>query len=536
MSSAPTPRIGTSAARYAKLESERNVYLARARTCARYTIPSLIRPTDGTGTPPMLKTPNQSVGAWGTNNLSSKLTVTLFPPSMPCFRLEPAEAVLQQQQGANKAYIANINAALGKAERKTAKKAEASGDRVAFNEALKHLIVCGNVLTYDSGKNIRVFHLDRYVVLRDPRGQVLEIIVKETVAPAALPNDFLKALKDNPEWDKRVNTDQFDRSLDIYTHIKRSGEFFKVSQECFGETLPKSHGRYPVDSCPWLALRMYRVDGESYGPSYVEHYLGDLRSLDILSKAVVDGSQASAKFLTLVDPASLTKIADIVDAENGDVLPGREQDVHVLQSNKQMDLGVAQQSAAKIEERLSYAFLLNSAIQRKGERVTAEEVRYMAQELDDALGGVYALLTQELQLPYIKNKLRELQAQGVLPFLPPELVEPVIITGLDALGRGQDRARLRSFLEDVAVLGPENINKYIVVSEYLTRDATALGVDTAGLVRDDEEVQQMEKQSQMQALVQQLGPNFINAMGGVAGKRVDAAAATNTQEPPAEAV
>ena len=63
------------------------------------------------------------------------------------------------------------------------------------------------------------------------------------------------------------------------------------------------------------------------------------------------------------------------------------------------DFRVAQESAQKIEERLAAAFLLNSSVQRDAERVTAEEVRFMAQELESTLGGVYSVLSQEFQLP-----------------------------------------------------------------------------------------------------------------------------------------
>ncbi|WP_416142518.1 portal protein [Escherichia coli] len=44
----------------------------------------------------------------------------------------------------------------------------------------------------------------------------------------------------------------------------------------------------------------------------------------------------------------------------------------------------------------------NSAVQRTGERVTAEEIRYVASELEDTLGGVYSILSQELQLPLVR--------------------------------------------------------------------------------------------------------------------------------------
>ena len=59
---------------------------------------------------------------------------------------------------------------------------------------------------------------------------------------------------------------------------------------------------------------------------------------------------------------------------------------------------VSLQAITRIEERLAFDFLLNSAIQRKAERVTAEEIRYMAQELETAQGGVYSILSQEMQL------------------------------------------------------------------------------------------------------------------------------------------
>ena len=40
---------------------------------------------------------------------------------------------------------------------------------------------------------------------------------------------------------------------------------------------------------------------------------------------------------------------------------------------------------SKIEQRLSYAFLLNASVIRDSERTTAEEVRMTAQELQDSL-------------------------------------------------------------------------------------------------------------------------------------------------------
>ncbi|MBX9279900.1 portal protein, partial [Klebsiella pneumoniae] len=76
------------------------------------------------------------------------------------------------------------------------------------------------------------------------------------------------------------------------------------------------------------------------------------------------------------------------------------------------------------------------------ERVTAEEIRYVASELEDTLGGVYSILSQELQLPLVRVLLKQLQATQQIPELPKEAVEPTISTGLEAIGRGQDLDKL----------------------------------------------------------------------------------------------
>ena len=72
---------------------------------------------------------------------------------------------------------------------------EVSNDRVAMFEALKHLIVGGNVLLYLTDKGLKVYPLEKFVSKRDEVGNVLEIITNETVHPQALPSDFLEMIK-----------------------------------------------------------------------------------------------------------------------------------------------------------------------------------------------------------------------------------------------------------------------------------------------------------------------------------------------------
>ncbi|EON3359689.1 portal protein, partial [Yersinia enterocolitica] len=121
-------------------------------------------------------------------------------------------------------------------------------------------------------------------------------------------------------------------------------------------------------------------------------------------------------------------------------------DIAYLQVNKTTDYQMIQNMIGQIQQRLATAFLLNSAVQRQAERVTAEEIRYMADQLEQVMTGVYSVLNQELQLPIIRVLLNQLQATQKIPDLPKEALSPNISTGVEALGRGQDLDKLNQFV------------------------------------------------------------------------------------------
>ena len=155
---------------------------------------------------------------------------------------------------------------------------------------------------------------------------------------------------------------------------------------------------------------------------------------------------------------------------------------------------------------------MNSSVQRNAERVTAEEIRYMAGELEDALGGIYSILSQEFQLPLVNRLLLQMQKQRKVPALPKGIVQPTITTGLEALGRGHDLNKLAAMLEQLGQLGPETLMKYMNIGDYISRVGTSLGIDMKGLIKSDEEIQQEAQQQMMQQTGQQLAPQAFDAV------------------------
>jgi len=111
--------------------------------------------------------------------------------------------------------------------------------------------------------------------------------------------------------------------------------------------------------------------------------------------------------------------------------------------------------------------------------------------------------------------LMVLQRNGELPKIPKDLVNPTIVAGINALGRGQDRESLTSFIMTIAqTLGPEAMMQYINPDEAIKRLAAAQGIDVLNLVKSMEDRQaEMDAQAQQEQdmAMMQAVPNALKA-------------------------
>lgn len=507
--------VGRAAQRYQAMWLAREPFLRRARQCAELTIPYLIPPQDWTGTSD-LYTPFQGVGAKGVNHLTSKLMLSLFPPNSPFARLKMDGKAEDQAKQADPKLKDKVEAQLADIERKIGSEVDTQQYRPRLAEGIKHLIVGGNTLYFfpeekdvqGTDDSMRVFRLDKYVVKRDPSGNVLEICVKEQVSPKSLSKEL------HAEIQKIAGYKGDDKTCDLYTYIYLEDGKYEIFQEVHGLVVPGSEGTYPKDQLPWLPLRWHTIDGEDYGRGYVEDLLGDLQSTEGLTQSIVEGAAAAAKVLFLANPNGSTKIEDIQKAPNGAVRYGNAADITVLRLEKQNDFNVASTTSEKVERRLAQGFLLNSSAQRQGERVTAEEWRFMIQELEESLGGIYSIFAHTLQLPLVKILMFRMEKSKKIPVLKKGTFRPVIVTGIEALGRGNDLQKLKEFIGDaIQTLTPQVAQQYLNIDNYLSRLATGAGIDPTGLIKTAEEQQaaqqaqaQAEQTNQMMDVVKKLGP------------------------------
>jgi hypothetical protein len=504
------PPAPTAGGRYEKLTADRSPFEDRARDASALTIPGLIPPTGSKGGV-SLAHPWQSVGARGVNNLAAKLLLALFPPGSAFFRLAPDEAAVAKLSAeVGEDARTDIDAALSLVEKRVITRLEGSNLRPVMYEYFRHLLVGGNgLIVVLKDLTFKFFPLEKFVVKRDLEGNALEIIVKESLSYTTLPpaaRDLVRTRPKNAEEER-------DLSVDVYTWVQRSEDrSWRTSQEIDGQVVPGSDGAYPKGKSAWLPGRWSYRSGEDYSRGMVEDYYGDLFSLESLSQSIVEGAAGMAKMVLLLDEAGVTDLRRLKEARNLDIIPGNANDISVVRMDKSLDFGVAKGQAEETKQRLEQAFLLTSSVQRNAERVTAEEIRVMAAELEQSLGGIYSLLSQDLQRPLIARVMAVMEKNKELPPIPDGAVHPQIITGLEGLGRTGDLGRLDAFLSGLAGLfGPDSLTQYIHFDEYASRRAAALSIDPSGLVKSQEEVAAEQQKLQQMQLAGALGPDAIKA-------------------------
>jgi hypothetical protein len=500
--------------------------LTRCEKYSAFTLPTLITPPGYNEELEELQTDFQSVGAQGVNNLANKLMLALFAPSRPFFRYEIDAKFAQALQQQLKLNPDDIQKMLAEAERGCIKQLDQMGVRPKLYESAKHLIVTGNCLLIlaDDKKEtpMRVLSLKRYCVKRSMSGKLLQIVIHEKVRFDELEQevqDFCAASSH-----KYANTDdQNCPEVKYFTWVKWDGKAnYIVTHHVDDLDLPeKYNGKYTDETLPYRPLTWELHDDNDYGTGLVEQIAGDLASLSMLSEAEVKGAILASEFRWLVNPAGTTRPEDVENSANGAALPGVANDIVPLNSGTGASMQYIDTVATKYINRIGKAFLLGSSVVRDAERVTAEEIRMQANELETSLGGVYSRLAIDFQMPmaYWLTARSGVNIGG-------KAIKPMVITGLDALSRNGDLDNLKLALQDLA--GVSGMPPQALAVLNLTAIATAIfmgrGVSMDTYIKTpDQQAADMQDANQA-ALAQQVArpvaqavmsgqPNQPNAQG-----------------------
>lgn len=485
---------------YNTLLSTRKKHDSIWKRCAELTLPFIFLDTDNESDQRIIA-PENSVGSEAVNGLASKLLINLFPPTNLFFKLDISDDDLD---GLSKEEIAKVETELSKIEQRILEIIEEQYLRTPLYEALKQLIVTGNSLVYKKDNIIKVFNPYNFCVERDYSGNVLIIAIRELISKEVLSQEIIEEIKKNNDgtgFDEK-------KDIEIYTIVKRIDENnYEIFQEIEGFQF--NFDTVKLDDLPYMVLRFNSMPNSSYGIGLVEQYLGDFNRLEKLSTAVADGTMVMSKIIYGKKPNAKVDLEGLKNSKSGDVVIGDLDQISTLQTNKSFDFSVASQQIIALEQKIGKAFLsLDSSI-RNSERTTATEVRANMLELESKLGGVFTILTQELQVPLLRKIIKSVNNDLL------DTVKITITSGLNAISKAKDLEKLNTFIQQISIFGVENVAPLLDIKGYITEVANSLGIDASKVLKSEEQVQQ-EQQAQaeaQQAQAQQEIQQEINKKG-----------------------
>lgn len=500
----PVPVKQEGLARWNYLDGQRSGLMTRLESYASVTIPKLLLPAGQDQNNSSIQHDYTSVGAQAVNHLTNKIILALFRPGSPFFRLDLPKKKLQELMSAGISED-DLREVLVQGEQDALKVLDQKAIRPRLNEAVRNLVALGNVLLDLTGDDLITYSIRNYTVKRTAMGKPVEILIYQKVLRDELEDDIQASLPlQGKQAESYVEYVKQYRLRNKKWTLKQFVDNHMLGEDFTAEIAEKDFKLYPLT---WDIAQ-----GHDYGTGLVEDYAGDFGTLSTLSEAEIKMALLVSDYRWLANPSGVTDVADFKNTRTGDVIQGQKGDVELVSAaSTGQALQYVSASVQTVVRRIGQAFLLGSAVTRQAERVTAEEIRLQAQELETSLGGVYSRLAVELQVPLSYWLLArvdiKVKGTGLIP---------TIVTGLDALSRNAEAQQLSLFLQDIAQVAQlgEQQNVLILSAIYSTM-AAARGLNAKKFVKSPEQ-QAQEAEAQRAAETEQVAGQSLAQEGAKA--------------------
>lgn len=460
--------------------------LSQSEKYAFWTIPTIFT-REHTDTRITLQRDYQGKGALLVNSLASKWAMSLFPIGQSFFRLQDTKEVAAIATNMGIA-APGLDTWMRELEVEANKRMFSKDGYSKLFHMLKLLIVTGNALIVRGKKDQRfsVFSVRDYTVKRAGSGKVMCIVLRERLAASEVPAGIL------PEGTGRDPYSDVQMFTKIARETREHGDVFVVTQEIDNKPVGEP-SEYPEMLCPYIPVVWNLVSGEHYGRGHVEDYAPDFARMSELSQALTLYEVEALRFVNMVPPESGVDVDELNDASTGDFVAGRNGDVGTYEGGSFQKMQAVSSDISSIFQGLSYAFMYTGNV-RDAERVTAEEIRQNAREIESLFGGNYSAVVESIHYPLAHILLNEVDPRiGVALTLG--VMQLSMLVGTAALNRSNVLQALAQACLDINQILPvlaqatRRTNPDLVVDMILN----AHGVPGSSLFYTEEQLKAQQK-------------------------------------------
>lgn len=490
---------------YSSMKSESSDFMTLATDCSALTTPNYVYDGDDVSISAEsgLFT---NIGSQGLESFISGLVSTLFPPGKSFYYLTPTQEVSDEASMATgEEGRTLLEKDLMRPITYTNRIFDSMRLREDIHKALKIAAMGGGSLLkldFENSEKCQALTLNNYGCRENPlTKEIMEFATREVTTYGALDMEITEAL------DLEFNDSD---NVEIYTHgifVKENNKYV-VYQEIEGNKIEETIVEYDRGLLPYIHFVINPVYNTSYGSGIVMQTYYDLNNLNKLYKNLIEQSAMNSTTRYFLDPTGVTRLQDVLNSKNGDILRGRASDFSSMQppasTQQQLTLMAIQHLEANIER----YFMTKNIDYGNRDRVTSTEILNNANAIDAGKGGLFSSISARVQLPLAKLLLKFANASEDLF----KGVDIRIVTGLQAINQGQESASLDNFIRSMSVMAQYKQDAFsaIDLNEYTKRVAVANQIDPSGLIKSQAELQQEQLAAQQQQLAMQGASGVID--------------------------
>lgn len=458
------------------------------------------------------------------DNFDSKLHRTLFPVNRSFFMFDvPTKQLEELGVDAVAANTAVEKAVAGCMDILKKKRLYS-----VLPSLFENCTVTGNGLLYmglSFSDKIQFISPADFVWRRTASGDVREIIIREVIALEDVHDkDLKKALIEDAKVDFSKHKSEDNNNAGvleavqayIYVQIDHTGKQLisrYVGPYKVGKTITKSANEpifIPV--APTLPVK------SQYGIGKVKNAVSSILQIRNATQAYNNMNNLIASMKIAIAPSAYNAVKDSASNTGSKYIPLKSADDMKLMPWGNVNMQGTDNSFQIAKSEISRIFQMDSGLVRDAERVTAEEIRLLAEELNAANADLLSSYADQLQEPLVKYALYHLEledSEGNSVTDAIKELEVRILTGTEAIGKVSESDNLSTMLVEVSRLKdiPEDVRPMLKIDNIVKMYAQGRGLQTAEIVKSQEEMAQeaqAAKESQQEAQAAEMQAQAMN--------------------------
>lgn len=518
--------IGVIRRRYEDIRAKRDPFMREAKTMAELVIPGMYDDEMGAcgfGSDKFL-TANQSLIMRGTRMMAWSMATVILPINADNFSRTIDESVAQQLQqldqlqelsaqgdglsGPNFTPISvQYNQEFLRDDNIVKRKIQSSNHQETLARCFFHTLIGGiSVFAHLNEREAKTYTIQNSAVVFDSAYNPVEVIVEDWLPLVELPIEVRTKLIGSKDITNLPSDQQF---VHVLTQQLRTPKGYSIKTEIEGIPIRSEGFEWdsPPHVTPLIPLPFEFVNGKDPFPvGWLTLNRGDLNSFEDLSMAMESMTHAAKVIILAMTPGSRVTQEELEKAWGLFVIPSGDDPkaINMLAAPIAQNL---QQMAGLLDAKkrdIQLAFGMDFAIQRPGERVTAEEIQTLREGLQKLQGSTFKQSERTFQSRHIRNQFYYLEQKGLVRKIDEDTFDLTLTAGLQATEAQNEIMKMDQVLARSAQLeqAPGPFSKDATLRWY----ATKFKLDVTDKLLNPEQQAEQLGIGQLLTMVRQLGP------------------------------